>query len=231
VLRAFCWSEENLNREQKAAFINEVADQISQAEAIYSVDYRGLTVAQSADLRIRLQESGTSFRVVKNRLTKLACDQAEVSSLKDTLEGPTALAFVAPDGDAALAAKALATFRREHRFPQFKGGALSGRALSVAEVEDIARLPSRETLQAQFVGTLGSPLTGLVRGLSSLISGLAVQLSKISEQGLIGESEGPSQAESNATSDESDSTEQGAEDEPSPAEGSEESTEQQTSDE
>jgi large subunit ribosomal protein L10 len=227
VSAGFLLERGNLNREQKAAFINEVADQLSQAEAVYSVDYRGLTVSQSADLRVRLQESGTTFRVVKNRLTKLACDQAEVTSLKETLEGPTALAFVAPDGDAALAAKALATFRREHRYPQFKGGALSGRALSVAEVEDIARLPGRETLQAQFVSTLGSPITGLVRGLNSLLAGLAVQLSKIQDQGLIGASQSaadPAQAQTEeSASGESDDHEQSSADE-----GTDEPADEQT---
>lgn len=174
-----------MNRDQKAIFVAEVAEQIRTAGAIYAVDYRGLSVQQSTQLRTQLHESGATFRVVKNRLTKLAADQAEVGSLKELLEGPTALCFVREDGDPALAAKAIATFRRQHQLPQFKGGALDGRTLTTAELESIAQLPSREVLQAQFVATVASPLSGLVRGLNSLLAGLALQLQQIHDQGLI----------------------------------------------
>ena len=175
-----------MNRDQKAAFIAEVAEQIRTAGAIYAVDYRGLSVQQSTQLRSQLHESGATFRVVKNRLTKLAADQAEIDSLKELLEGPTALCFVSEGGDPALAAKAIATFRRQHQLPQFKGGALDGRVLSSQDVESIAQLPSRDVLQGRFVATLASPLTGLVRGLNSLVSGLALQLQQIHDQGLVG---------------------------------------------
>lgn len=173
-----------MNRDQKAAVVQEVAAQIEQSDAVFAIDYRGLSVTQAVDLRSRLGEAGTTFRVVKNRLTLRAVDKAGAESLKDFLEGPTAFAFVT--GDAALAAKALATFRREHGLLAFKGGTLDGEPLSVDQIESIARLPGRDQLQGQFVGVLASPLTGLVRGLGSLLGGLAVQLGKIQEQGLVG---------------------------------------------
>ncbi|HEV2075411.1 MAG TPA: 50S ribosomal protein L10 [Thermoleophilaceae bacterium] len=173
-----------MNRDQKAAVVEEVAGQIEQSDAVFAIDYRGLSVTQAVDLRARLGEAGTSFRVVKNRLTARAVDKAGAESLKEFLEGPTAFAFVT--GDAALAAKALATFRREHGLLAFKGGTLDGEPLSVDQIESIARLPGRDQLQGQFVGVLASPLTGLVRGLGSLLGGLAVQLGKIHEQGLVG---------------------------------------------
>ena len=173
-----------MNREEKAAVIDEVAREIDSAEAIFAVDYRGISVKQSAELRERLDGAGARFRVVKNRLTARAADQAGSDALKGLLDGPTALTFVR--GDAALAAKELAAFRREHGLLEFKGGMLEGDALSAADIEAISRLPAREALYGQLVGVTASPLTGLVRGLSGLIGGLASQLGQIRDQGLVG---------------------------------------------
>jgi large subunit ribosomal protein L10 len=173
-----------LNREQKAAVIDELAGEIKEAQAIFAVDYRGISVPQAAELRTKLDEAGARFRIVKNSLTERAADQAGAESLKELLEGPTAFTFVS--GDAALAAKAIATFRREHGLPEWKGGQMDGDVLTIDEIESIARLPARDVLHGQFVGVLASPLTGLVRGLASMISGLAIQLRQIEEQGLVG---------------------------------------------
>ncbi len=178
-----------MNRDQKAAVIEEVAREIDAADAIFAVDYRGISVKQSADLRGRLEDAGASFRVVKNRLSLRAADQAGADGLKSLLEGPTALTFVR--GDAATAAKTLAGFRREHGLLVFKGGTLNGDALSAEEVEAISRLPSRDALYGQLVGVAASPLSGLVRGLAGLISGLGSQLRQIEEQGLVGGAAAP----------------------------------------
>jgi large subunit ribosomal protein L10 len=175
-----------MNREQKAAAIEEVATQIKESEAVFAVDYRGISVPQAADLRTRLTEAGARFRVVKNTLTQRAADQAGAESLKEFLEGPTAFTFVVADGDVALAAKALATFRRETELLSFKGGLMGGDVLTVEQLEALSRLPAREVLHQQLVGMIASPITGLVRGLNALISGLAIQLQQIAEQGLVG---------------------------------------------
>jgi large subunit ribosomal protein L10 len=176
-----------MNREQKAAAIEEVAGQIQEAEAVFAVDYRGISVPQAAELRTRLTEAGARFRVVKNTLTERAADQAGAESLKEVLEGPTAFTFVLADGgDVALAAKALATFRREHDVLAFKGGLMNGEVLSVEQMEALSRLPARDVLHGQLVGMIASPITGLVRGLNALISGLAIQLGQIRDQGLVG---------------------------------------------
>ncbi len=174
-----------MNREQKAAVIDEVAGELKEAQAVFAVDYRGISVQQAAELRGNLTEAGARFRIVKNRLTQRAADKAGAEKLKEWLEGPTALTLV-KDGDAALAAKALSRFRRANDLLAFKGGLMDGEPLTVDELESIARLPARDVLHGQFVGVLASPLTGLVRGLASMISGLAIQLEQIREQGLIG---------------------------------------------
>jgi large subunit ribosomal protein L10 len=174
-----------MNRDQKTAVVDEIAGQIEGAGAIFAVDYRGLTVAQAADLRRRLREADARFRVVKNSLSELAADKAGASELKPLLQGPTALALV--NGDAALAAKALNDAARALNLLEFKGGLMNGATLSADDVRSIARLPSRDVLNAQLVGTIAAPLSGLVRTLNALIAGVAIQLQAIADQGLVGE--------------------------------------------
>src|SRR5436190_22035507 len=173
-----------MNRDQKAAVIDEVASQIEEAQAIFAVDYRGLTVRQAAVLRGRLIEIDANLRVVKNTLTERAADQAGAEPLKALLEGPTAFMFV--KGDPVLAAKAIAGFRREaQQLPAFKGGWMDGRELTVAEIEALSRLPSLDVMHGQLVGMIASPLSGLVRTLNALLSGIAIALGQIHEQGLV----------------------------------------------
>jgi large subunit ribosomal protein L10 len=172
-----------MNREEKSATIQEIAAQIDGSEAIFAVDYRGISVPQAAELRSQLREADASFRVVKNRLTKLAAAQAGEERLAELLQGPTALAFVR--GDTAQAAKAITTFNKEHEVLTYKGGFMGTTTLDEAGFKSIARLPSRDVLNGQFAGVVASPLTGLVRGLGSMIQGLALQLGQIAEQGLV----------------------------------------------
>jgi large subunit ribosomal protein L10 len=176
-----------MNRDQKAAAVAEVATQIQESEAVFAVDYRGISVPQVADLRVKLNEAGARFRVVKNTLTQLSADRAGAESLKELLEGPTAFTFVAADGgDVALAAKALAQFRRETELLEFKGGVMGGEVITAEQITALSRLPARDVLHAQLVAMVASPITGLVRGLNALIAGLAIQLQQIAEQGLVG---------------------------------------------
>ena len=168
-----------MNRDQKSAVVEEIAGEISAADTIFAVDYRGLSVAQAADLRAKLRDADTHLRVVKNSLSERAADKAGAVDLKALLEGPTALAFV--HGDAAMAAKALNDVARQLGILEFKGGIMNGGALSADDVRSIARLPSREVLEAQLVGAIASPLTGLVRTLNALIVGLAIQLQAIAD--------------------------------------------------
>jgi large subunit ribosomal protein L10 len=175
-----------MNRDQKAAAVEEVATQIQEAEAVFAVDYRGISVPQAAELRTKLNEAGARFRIVKNTLTQLSADKAGAESLKELLEGPTAFTFVSAEGDVALAAKALAQFRRETELLEFKGGVMGGDVLTVEQLIELSRLPALDVLHGQLVGVIASPITGLIRGLNALIAGLAIQLQQIAEQGLVG---------------------------------------------
>jgi large subunit ribosomal protein L10 len=172
-----------MNREQKAAAVAEIATRIQEAQAVFAVDYRGLSVPQAAELRAKLRDADARFRIVKNSLSERAADKAGADALKPLLEGPTALTLV--HGDAALAAKALNDTGRALNILEFKGGLMNGNALSADDVRSIARLPARDVLNAQLVGAIASPLTGLVRTLNALIAGLAIQLKAIADQGLV----------------------------------------------
>ncbi|MCW3056148.1 MAG: ribosomal protein [Solirubrobacterales bacterium] len=188
-----------MNREQKAVAIAEIATHIDESDAIFAVDYRGITVAQAAELRANLREADASFKVVKNSLTERAADETGAESLKAYLEGPTALTFVR--GDVAVAAKAIADFARTTQLLPFKGGLVDGDVLDVEQLRSLSRLPSREVLYGQLVGVVASPVSGLVRTLNALISGLAVALGGVREKKESGEipaGEAPAPAEAPA---------------------------------
>jgi large subunit ribosomal protein L10 len=185
-----------MNREEKSATIQEIAAQIEASEAIFAVDYRGISVPQAAELRSKLREADASFRIVKNRLTKLAADKAGEERLAELLQGPTALAFVR--GDTAQAAKAISTFNKEHAVLTYKGGFMDTTSLDAEGFKAIALLPSREVLIGQFAGVVASPVTGVVRGLNALIQGLASQLGQIADQGLVSGEAAPAEAEAPA---------------------------------
>jgi large subunit ribosomal protein L10 len=174
-----------MNREQKAAVIEEIAVEIKESAAVFAVDYRGISVAQAGELRGKLRDVDATLRVVKNTLTMRAADQVGAEGLKAMLAGPTALTFVR--GDAATAAKAVSDYARITQLLPFKGGLMDGEALAAEQVSAIAKLPSRDILNAQLVNIVASPLTGLVTSLSNLISGLARQLAQVVEKKESGE--------------------------------------------
>jgi large subunit ribosomal protein L10 len=191
-----------MNKDEKAALVDEIAERLGDANAIFAVDYRGISVPQAAELRTQLSEADATFRVVKNRLAKRAVERAGAAELTDLLAGPTALAFV--KGDAVTAAKAISTFGRQHDILEYKGGVMDGAPLAPDQFGAIARLPGLDVLRGQFVGVAASPLTGLTRGLASLLSGLATALGQIQERGLVsGEAEeAPAQAPTDEATDE-----------------------------
>lgn len=173
-----------MNRDQKAAVVDELAEEIRGAEAVFAVDYRGISVPQAAELRTRLREADARFRVVKNSLTERAADKAGADGLREVLEGPTALTFVR--GDVAVAAKALSDMARATHLLDFKGGTMNGSTLTADDIRSIARLPARDVLYGQLVGVVASPVTGLARTLNALLSGIAVALGQIRDEGKIG---------------------------------------------
>jgi large subunit ribosomal protein L10 len=185
-----------MNRDEKAAVVDRLAGELSESQAVFAVDYRGITVSQIADLRTKLRAHDATFTVVKNSLTERAADKAGADALKELLQGPTALTFVR--GDAAAAAKALSDAQRITEVLAFKGGLMDGQPVSADDIKAISKLPSREALYGQLVGLVASPLTGLARTLNALIAGVAIQLKAIHDQGLVGGSAAPAVAPAEA---------------------------------
>jgi large subunit ribosomal protein L10 len=174
-----------MNRDQKATAIAEIAAHIDESQAVFAVDYRGISVPQVAELRAKLRESDATFKVVKNSLTERAADQVGAETLKELLQGPTALTFVR--GDIATAAKAVADYGRATQLLPFKGGLMDGAAIDPDQIRSLSRLPSREVLYGQLVGVVASPISGLVRTLGALVGGLAVALEQVREKKESGE--------------------------------------------
>ncbi len=168
-----------VNREEKAQVIEALAEKLRGGSAIL-VDYQGMDVARSTDLRRRSREVGVEFVVAKNTLTRRAANEAGVEGLSEYLVGPTALAF---SEDPVASAKLMAEFAGQVESFALKGGLLEGaRVLNEADVAAISRLPGREQLLAQVVGGISSPLTGLVTVLNNTVQGLVVALGQIAEQ-------------------------------------------------
>jgi large subunit ribosomal protein L10 len=217
-----------MDREQKTAVVEELATELKDATAIFAVDYRGISVPQAAELRAGLRDADTRFRVVKNRLTLRAADEAGTDRIKTHLSGPTALALV--KGDAALAAKTINRLGSEWELLDYKGGLMDGEELDPDSFKAIARLPGRDALNAQLAGVVASPITGLVRGLGSMIQGLALQLGQIADQGLVSgeppkeetpKEDAPSDGEADASAAQEGDTD------PEPTESPEESSEEE----
>jgi large subunit ribosomal protein L10 len=204
-----------MNREQKAAVVDEIAANIQDSQAVFAVDYRGLSVPQASELRTRLRAADARFSVVKNTLTERAADKAGAEPLKELLEGPTALTFVR--GDAAAAAKALSDYARETDLLPFKGGYMDGSPLTAAEISAIAKLPSRDVLYAQLVNIVAYPLSGLARTLNQIIGGLAVALGQIQEQGLVGGDAPAAEAEAPAAETPAEAPDEGGDQDAEPA--------------
>jgi large subunit ribosomal protein L10 len=146
--------------ERKAAVVADIKARLEAADAAVLTEYRGLTVAQIADLRAALRNAATDYKIFKNTLARRAAEDAGLSDLVGTLEGPVAIAFVRKDGgDAVTAAKALRDFAKTNDNLVLKGGILGPRVLTTADVEALADVPPRDQLLARLAGGFQAPLT------------------------------------------------------------------------
>src|SRR6201992_2664583 len=160
----------------KATAVADIAEQFKEATATLVTEYRGLTVANLKDLRRSLGDSAT-YTIAKNTLVKRAASEAGIEGLDELFVGPTAIAFVS--GEAVDAAKAIKTFAKEHKALVIKGGYMDGHPLTVAEVERIADLESREVLLAKLAGAMKANLSkaaGLFNARPSQVASLVAAL-------------------------------------------------------
>jgi large subunit ribosomal protein L10 len=171
----------------KERIVEELAAELGAADTLIVADYRGLTNKQLEALRDQLIPHGARFRIVKNTLTRRAAEQAGADGLLVMLEGPTAIAFIESSGDPAAVANALAQTAKETNVLTLRGGLLEGKALSSAEVDRLATLPSAEVLQSQLVGAIVAPLTQLLALVSAPLRDLHglvdARIKQLEEQG------------------------------------------------
>ncbi|MGB3356738.1 MAG: 50S ribosomal protein L10 [Mycobacterium sp.] len=163
-------------KDDKADAVADIVERFNSSTATVVTEYRGLSVANLAALRRALGDSA-SYRVSKNTLVKRAAAEAGIEGLDDLFVGPTAIAFV--QGEAVDAAKAIKTFAKDNKALVIKGGYMDGRALTVAEVEQIADLESREVLLAKLAGAMKANLSkaaGLFNAPASQVARLAAAL-------------------------------------------------------
>ena len=160
----------------KATAVADIAEQFKASTATVVTEYRGLTVANLAELRRSLAGNAT-YTVAKNTLVKRAAADAGIDGLDDLFAGPTAIAFVT--GEAVDAAKAIKKFAKDHKALVIKGGYMDGHALTVDEVNRIADLESREVLLAKLAGAMKGNMAkaaGLFNAPASQVARLAAAL-------------------------------------------------------
>jgi large subunit ribosomal protein L10 len=174
-------------RTDKQRVVHELAQELQEAETLIVADYRGLTNKQLEALRDELLSHGARFRIVKNTLTRRAAEEAGADALLVMLEGPTAIAFIESDGDPAAVAKALAATAKQTNVLDLRGGILEGKALSAAEIDTLATLPSVDVLRGQLVGAVVAPLTQLLALVSAplreLLGLVEARIRQLEEQG------------------------------------------------
>lgn len=159
-----------------------------EAKGVFVIDYRGLTVAESQELRRSLTEAGATMKIYKNTIVKLAIESHDLPNIDDVLTGPCAYVFY--KNDPVDAAKAIKDAQGKLKKLEFLGGISDGQAINAEQALAIADLPSREELVGMLANVLASPLTGVVRVLNGPVQSFATVLTRISE----GEGEGAEEA-------------------------------------
>ena len=152
--------------ELKQPIVQAIVDDITDAESVVLVDYRGLTVAQDTELRKQLREAGVIYKVCKNTMMKRAFEGTDYAPLSEYLEGPSALA-VSKD-DATAPARILCKFAKTAEALELKAGVVEGAVYDTAGLTELSKIPSRDELISKLLGSLQSPITNLARVLNQI---------------------------------------------------------------
>jgi large subunit ribosomal protein L10 len=170
---------QNAQMARKVEVVDEVKTRVGAASASIVSEYRGLSVAELAELRHSLAAVGGDYRIFKNTLVRRAIDGGEYQPLEAYLNGPSALTFV--QGDISAVAKALRDFARANPLLVIKGGLADGSLLSSADLAALAELPPREVLLARLAGALAAPMQQMASLLKALPQNLAYGISALIE--------------------------------------------------
>jgi len=170
-----------LNKENKQQVVAELHEKLQRAKAVFLADFRGMNVGKATDLRNELRKASVEYKVVKNTLLDLASRETDKESLSPHYIGPTAIAFSYDDPVAA--AKVLSRFAKEQQATfKLKAGILSGKMISVADIQALADLPSREVLIAKLLGTMQAPTANFVGVLAAVPASFVRLLGAIKAQ-------------------------------------------------
>jgi len=194
-------ASDNAARAHKVEVIDEVKARMNEASASIVSEYRGLTVAEMAELRAALAAAGGNYKIFKNTLVRRAIDGGEYQPLSEYLSGPSALTFV--DGDISAVAKALRDFSRANPLLVIKGGLADGSLLSPGDLAALADLPPRDVLLARLAGALAAPMQQMAALLQALPQNLAYGIAALRDQRDAG---GESAADASAATSEASET-------------------------
>ena len=149
-----------MNREEKTELLNALHEVFSNAESVVITEYLGLTVAEADELRNKVRAVGASLRVTKNRIARLAVKDTKFEGLADLFKGPVAMAYAS---DPISACKACVEFAKNNEKLIIVGGAMGAEALTIAEINRLATIPSMDELRAKLVGLIQAPAAKLAR--------------------------------------------------------------------
>ncbi|MBF4695857.1 50S ribosomal protein L10 [Fusibacter ferrireducens] len=155
------------NLENKKIVVEEIKEKFSSAKSAVLVDYRGLTVEESTELRSKFRAAGVDYKVYKNNLVKLAIKDTAFEPLSQDLTGPNAIAFGIED--AVVPAKIVKEFAKAHKNLELKSGVVDGSYCNLEQIIQIADLPSKEVLIGRFLGSVKAPVSNFAYFLSNLI--------------------------------------------------------------
>jgi large subunit ribosomal protein L10 len=167
--------------EQKKQIVEDIKAKVQSAKSMVLVDYRGLTVKNDTEFRAKMREADIEYKVMKNKLVKIALNQLGYTEFDKDLEGTTAIAFA--KNDPVAPAKIILEAMAKYNKLSVKCGMVEGKPITAEGVKELAELPPKEVLVAQVLGMLLAPITGLVRVLNAgTVGGLAVALNQIAEK-------------------------------------------------
>ena len=170
-----------MNKEDKQQVVTELHDKLQRAQAVFLADFRGMNVEKATELRNELRKAAVEYKVVKNTLLDLASRDTDKESLQPHFAGPTAVALSYDDPVAA--AKVLSRFAKDQQATfKLKAGVLTGKPISVADIQAQADLPSREVLLAKLLGTLQAPTANFVGVLAAVPGSFVRALNAIKNQ-------------------------------------------------
>jgi len=174
-----------LKRDEKEQLVQVLHSELEKAQAVFITDYMGLTVERLTKLRRDVKGAGGSYQVVKNTLLRRASEETSAKGIEQFFVGPTAVAIAKTD--AVAVAKALVNFARDNEKFEILAGMLGARAITAADIQELAKMPPREVLLARMLGSLNAPVSNFVGVLSAIVSQLVYVLKAIENKKSQGE--------------------------------------------